>query len=91
MNFALPDVQAEFEDRLRFEMLLTELSARFVSVTTESIDGEIVNALRDGADIKGTTTRTAIFRLKEADIIRNEDGKWYLNEALLPEEEEFAS
>jgi CheY-like chemotaxis protein len=37
---------AEFEERLRFEMLLTELSARFASVTSESIDSEIVNAQR---------------------------------------------
>src|SRR5271166_4559033 len=41
-----PDLHAELEDRLRFEMLLTELSARFVSVTAESIDDEIVNAQR---------------------------------------------
>ena len=39
---AEPD--AEFNDRLRFEMLLTELSARFVSVTAETIDAKIVNA-----------------------------------------------
>jgi len=34
----------EFEERLRFEMLLTELSGRFVSATRETIDAEIVNA-----------------------------------------------
>jgi formate hydrogenlyase transcriptional activator len=39
----LPD---ELEDRLRFEMLLTELSARFVSVTAESMDVAIVDAQR---------------------------------------------
>jgi transcriptional regulator with GAF, ATPase, and Fis domain len=38
--------EVEFNDRLRFEMLLTELSARFVAVTAETIDTEIVNALR---------------------------------------------
>jgi formate hydrogenlyase transcriptional activator len=35
----------EVEDRLRFEMLLTELSARFVGVSSASIGDEIVNAL----------------------------------------------
>jgi len=46
MNRPPPDPHAEFEERLRFEMLLTELSARFVSVTSQSIDGEIVEAQR---------------------------------------------
>jgi formate hydrogenlyase transcriptional activator len=32
------------EERLRLEMLLTELSARFVTATAESIDAEIVHA-----------------------------------------------
>ena len=36
----------EAEDRLHFEMLLTELSAHFVSVTFESINGQIVDAQR---------------------------------------------
>ena len=40
------DLRTEAEDRLRFEMLLTELSAHFVSVTFESIDHEIVDAQR---------------------------------------------
>jgi len=36
----------ELEDGFGFEMLLTDLSARFVSATPESMDEEIVNALR---------------------------------------------
>jgi len=44
MNRPPADLNAELEERLRFEMLLTELSARFVGVTSESIDGEIVDA-----------------------------------------------
>jgi len=44
MNPPSPDPHTEFEDRLRFEMLLTELSARLISATAESIDDEIVNA-----------------------------------------------
>jgi len=46
MNRPPYDPHTEFEDRLRFEMLLTELSARFVGVTAESMDSEIVEALR---------------------------------------------
>ncbi|HMD09958.1 MAG TPA: sigma 54-interacting transcriptional regulator [Candidatus Acidoferrum sp.] len=46
MNRPPTDLNAELEERLRFEMLLTEVSARFVSVTAESIDDEIVNAQR---------------------------------------------
>lgn len=46
MNSRPHDPPSELEDLLRFEMLLTALSARFVSVTAETIDAEIVNALR---------------------------------------------
>src|SRR5271165_2450651 len=46
MNRPPPDFHAELEERLRFETLLTDLSARFVSVTAESIDDEIVSAQR---------------------------------------------
>jgi formate hydrogenlyase transcriptional activator len=44
MNPLPNDPNSGLEDRLRFEILLTELSARFVGVTSESIDREIVNA-----------------------------------------------
>lgn len=40
------ELRADLEDRLRFEMLLAELSARFVSVGSGSIDEEIVKAQR---------------------------------------------
>lgn len=46
MNRSPEELRAELEDRLRFEMLLTELSARFVRVTSECIDEEIVHAQR---------------------------------------------
>lgn len=46
MHFPFEELRAELEDRLRFEMLLTELSARFVGVSSASIDDEIVSALR---------------------------------------------
>src|SRR5260370_39602928 len=38
------ETRAELEERLRFEMLLTELSARFVSVTSEWLEGLIIDA-----------------------------------------------
>jgi len=46
MTSPVHDPHTEFEDRLRFEMLLAELSARFVGVTADSIDNEIVEAQR---------------------------------------------
>ncbi|MGB8886140.1 MAG: sigma 54-interacting transcriptional regulator [Candidatus Korobacteraceae bacterium] len=45
MNRSAEELRADLEDRLRFEMLLTELSARFVGVSSASIDDEIVSAL----------------------------------------------
>src|SRR5271167_2135459 len=45
------DFQAELEDRFRFEILRTELSSRFVSVTSERIDSEIVDAQRQIANV----------------------------------------
>ena len=50
MNRPSADPDAELEERLRFEVLLTDLSARFVSVTAETTDAEIVNALRQIAE-----------------------------------------
>lgn len=38
-------IQAELEDRLRFETLLAELSARFVNLPPDQVDREIENAL----------------------------------------------
>ncbi|MDG4595424.1 MAG: sigma 54-interacting transcriptional regulator [Candidatus Contendobacter sp.] len=40
------DIQAELEDRLRFETLLAELSARFANLSPDEVDREISNALR---------------------------------------------
>ncbi|KAB2929466.1 MAG: PAS domain-containing protein [Candidatus Contendobacter sp.] len=40
------NIQAELEDRLRFETLLAELSARFVNLSSERVDQEIEDALR---------------------------------------------
>jgi hypothetical protein len=45
MHRSRDDLRAELEDRLRFEMLLVELSARFVGVSSQSIDDEIVSAM----------------------------------------------
>lgn len=46
MNSPPFEPASDLDDRLRFEMLITDLSARFVSVTAETIDEEIVNAVR---------------------------------------------
>jgi formate hydrogenlyase transcriptional activator len=46
------------DDESRFEMLLTELSARFVGVTPESLDHEIVNAQRENAQALGLDRST---------------------------------
>jgi formate hydrogenlyase transcriptional activator len=39
-------LHSDLDDRLRFEMLMTELSTQFAGVTSASIDEEIVNAQR---------------------------------------------
>jgi hypothetical protein len=40
------DLRHKLEDRLRFEALLTEISARFVNLPADRIDGEIEDAQR---------------------------------------------
>jgi PAS domain S-box-containing protein len=46
MNALNANLQAELEDRLRFETLLAELSARFVNLPPDRVDQEIEDALR---------------------------------------------
>ncbi|TVR61610.1 MAG: hypothetical protein EA420_11365, partial [Candidatus Competibacteraceae bacterium] len=46
MNAVDADLQAELEERLRFETVLAELSARFVNLPPERVDQEIEEALR---------------------------------------------
>ena len=46
MNAFNANIQAELEDRLRFETVLAELSARFVKLPPERVDQEIEDALR---------------------------------------------
>jgi hypothetical protein len=38
-------LQESLEDRLRFEGLITDLSARFVSITPDQVDGQMGQAL----------------------------------------------
>lgn len=64
MNHSLPNRDTELDDRLGFEMLLTELSARFVSVTAETIDAEIVNAQRQIGEFLDLE-RSTLFRVEE--------------------------
>ena len=40
------DLPRELEERLRFETLLTDISARFVNLPADQIDGEIEDAQR---------------------------------------------
>lgn len=46
MNAFNTDLQTELEERLRFETLLAELSARFVNLPPDRVDQEIEDALR---------------------------------------------
>jgi len=45
MHRTAEELRAELGEQLRFETLLTDLSARFVSVSAASVDDEIVSAL----------------------------------------------
>ena len=58
------DLQAALEDRLRFETVLTELSARFVNLPPERVDEEIEEALRRLVGVL-RVDRTALGRLTE--------------------------
>jgi hypothetical protein len=57
---------SQFEERLRFEMLLTEVSARFVSATSESIDAEIVSPQKQIVQELGLD-RSTLAQLHEPD------------------------
>lgn len=41
-----PDLQAELQERLRFETLVADISARFVNIPADRVDGEIEDAQR---------------------------------------------
>ena len=60
MNRLPIDPISELEDRLRFEILLTELSARFVGVTSESMDREIVSAQQRIVEVLGLERSTLV-------------------------------
>ena len=47
------DLRKEFEERLRFETLLADLSTRFVSLPADQVDREIENAQRRVCDLLG--------------------------------------
>ena len=64
MKVCSSDIQAELEDRLRFETLLAELSARFVNLPPDQVDQEIENALRCLVETLGAD-RSALGRLTE--------------------------
>ena len=54
------DLRSDLDDRLRFEMLMTELSTRFAGVTSASIDKEIVDAQRRIAETLGLDRSTLV-------------------------------
>ena len=64
MNAFNANIQAELEDRLRFETVLAELSARFVKLPPERVDQEIEDALRRLVAAL-QVDRTALGRLSE--------------------------
>ena len=47
MTHSEPDLLKEVEERLRFETLLTDMSARLVNLLADQIDGEIKEASPD--------------------------------------------
>ena len=59
-----PDLQAALAERLRFETVLAELSARFVNLPPERVDEEIEEALRRLVEAL-RVDRTALGRLTE--------------------------
>ena len=57
----------ELEDRLRFEALLTDLSARFVGIAAEQVDGAIENAQQRICEALGLD-RSTLFQLREPSL-----------------------
>jgi formate hydrogenlyase transcriptional activator len=57
-------LRSDLDDRLRFEMLMTELSTQFAGVTSASIDEEIVNAQRRIAETL-ELDRSTLVQLRE--------------------------
>jgi len=53
MTHAEADLVIELEERLRFETLLTDISARFVNLPADQIDNEIEEAQRDVCECLG--------------------------------------
>ena len=44
------DLRAELENRIRFETLISDISARFVRLPSSEVDGEIERALKQVLD-----------------------------------------
>jgi transcriptional regulator with GAF, ATPase, and Fis domain len=60
----LKKTQTELEDRLRFERLLAQLSARFINLTSGEVDNAIEDSLRSIVEEVGID-RSALFQLDE--------------------------
>ena len=55
----------ELEDRLRFEVLLTDLSARFVNIPADKVDGAIEDAQQRICEALGLD-RSTLFQLRDS-------------------------
>ena len=53
MTHSQADMLKELEERLRFETLLADISARFVNLPADQIDGEIEKAQRSVCECLG--------------------------------------
>ncbi len=58
------DLRKELEDRLRFEMLLADLSTRFVALPADQVDGAIEDAQRHIVETLGID-RSGLFQESE--------------------------
>jgi formate hydrogenlyase transcriptional activator len=66
MNSELDNLRSNLEEQLRFEMLLADLSARFVNVSADAVDREIEDAQRRIVEMLGLD-RSTLFQIVEGD------------------------
>jgi transcriptional regulator with GAF, ATPase, and Fis domain len=66
MNLSETDLRNALEDRLKFETLLADLSARFINLPADQVDGAIEDAQRRIVETLGLD-RTSLFQFVEQD------------------------
>jgi hypothetical protein len=62
------ELRKEFEERLRFETLLANLSARFAALSVDQVDGAIEDAQRHIVETLGID-RSSLFQFAEQDTV----------------------